>query len=545
MTLDSTPPPPAESTPLRHGATHAAYTVDDAIERLSMGRFQYFLIFLTGLSWTAESMEMMLLSFIKQPLQCEWHISDAHAAIITTAVGLGMLSGSFFWGRVGDRYGRLPAFKLCTVSTFAFGIASALAPSYPSLLLWRGLVGFGVGGLPVSFSLLMEFLPVSSRGSWGMAISLFWALGAIFEATVAMFVLPRFGWRWLIVASSLPLLLVVALSFPLLESPRWLIAHGRRREADDVVRRVAAMQRASMPTGQLVSGSEGMADGQTDGEQRKSSTRDLFLPHVRSVTVKVFVLWFAAAFTYYGLVMLQPEFLAMENVGARCSYAAEECEVLSNAPNCMSDSRCEWSGDVQSGGCGLLAALRRTERVAGGGDGTKVPMCANRLRRADFVSSLWGAVGELPGIVASLIVIDMIGRRPVLAFWFATTALSFLLLVQCTSRWTETVLFFVGRGMSAGAFQAVYLYTNELYPASVRATAMGVSSGVARLGLMVAPLVAQFLAGVSMKAAMGAFFTVGAAAVAAALLAEVETNGRQMLSGMEEMVELLKGAAAV
>ena len=37
----------------------------------------------------------------------------------------------------------------------------------------------------------------------------------------------------------------------------------------------------------------------------------------------------------------------------------------------------------------------------------------------------------------------------------------------------------------------VYLYTNEFYPAEVRATAMGMGSAVARVGLMTTPFVAQ------------------------------------------------------
>eukprot|EP00178_Gracilaria_changii_P013744 TRINITY_DN3873_c0_g1_i1.p1 TRINITY_DN3873_c0_g1~~TRINITY_DN3873_c0_g1_i1.p1 ORF type:complete len:578 (+),score=80.37 TRINITY_DN3873_c0_g1_i1:177-1910(+) len=520
-----------ETTPLNPTLfpSPGTYTIDGALERLSMGRYQYFLIFLTGLSWTAESMEMMLLSFIKQPLQCQWRISDASAALITTAVGLGMLVGSFVFGRVADRYGRKPAFQLCTLTTFAFGIASALAPSYPALLAARALVGFGVGGLPVSFTFLLELLPVSRRGRWGMVIALFWALGSIFEAAVALLVLPRFGWRWLIVTSSLPLLLVVLLSFPLLESPRWLLAQGRTAEAEDVLCRLAQLQRRPTPTGYLVADDN---EGVTGG-----STRDLFLPNVRRVTAMVFVLWWAAAFTYYGIVMLQPELLAMENVGARCSYAAEECASRRNDAQCADDSRCEWLGDVER--CEMLTALR--SRMGKGDDGVnQLSVCKNRLRRDDFVSTLWGALGEVPGIVSCLLVIDIIGRKAVMMIWFGVTSVCLLLLVRCTSRAMETALFFVGRGVSEGAFHAVYMYTTELYPTAVRATAMGVSSAVARTGLMAAPLVAQVVVGVSERSAIGAFFAVGVAAVVTAGALRLETRGRRLLSSMDEFVKLLK-----
>ena len=40
---------------------------------------------------------------------------------------------------------------------------------------------------------------------------------------------------------------------------------------------------------------------------------------------------------------------------------------------------------------------------------------------------------------------------------------------------------------------AVYVYTPEIYPTSVRATAMGFCSGVARVGAILTPFVAQVL----------------------------------------------------
>ena len=40
---------------------------------------------------------------------------------------------------------------LCSMFTFYYGILSALAPNYIWLLILRGLVGFGIGGVPQSY----------------------------------------------------------------------------------------------------------------------------------------------------------------------------------------------------------------------------------------------------------------------------------------------------------------------------------------------------------------------------------------------------------
>ena len=50
------------------------------------------------------------------------------------------------------------------------GILSAFAPDYNSLLVIRGFVGFGIGGLNIPFDLLAEFVPAPDRGKFLMYV---------------------------------------------------------------------------------------------------------------------------------------------------------------------------------------------------------------------------------------------------------------------------------------------------------------------------------------------------------------------------------------
>jgi hypothetical protein len=54
-----------------------------------------------------------------------------------------------------------------------------------------------------------------------------------------------------------------------------------------------------------------------------------------------------------------------------------------------------------------------------------------------------------------------------------------------------TVMLFVARGIISGVFQAAYVYTPEVYPTYLRSVGIGVCSGMARLGAMITPFVAQ------------------------------------------------------
>eukprot|EP00171_Calliarthron_tuberculosum_P014130 IDg14130t1 len=377
------------------GAT-LTYTVDEAFETLGVGRFQYIVLALSGLCWISDSMEMLLLSFIKSPTQCEFNLTDMQAAFVTTAVGVGMLIGNLSWGVLADARGRRTAFVAATAFTLLCGLLSAAAPTYAALVVARGMTGIGIGGVPVAFSLTMEFLPMSSRGRWGMGLALFWSLGAILEATLAMVVMPHLGWRYLIALSSAPLALLLLLVPLVPESPRWLTAHGRFAEANDILRRVAHANKRQLPTGALsapVASPPPPAMSRTQESGVCAQLAALVRPGVRAVSVKLWVIWFCAAFTYFGAVVLQPDLLSAEGAGRRCSYAHRQCSLSSAAPSCASQPQCAWDKT----NCIPAGFLKSRQRAFGSVHLAENAACDVELTRADYASSLWSTSGEIPG----------------------------------------------------------------------------------------------------------------------------------------------------
>ncbi len=130
----------------------------------------------------------------------------------------------------------------------------------------------------------------------------------------------------------------------------------------------------------------------------------------------------------------------------------------------------------------------------------------------------------------TLVVIEFLGRKKTMAIEFLIFSLSvFLIMVVCISnRSTLTVVLFVARGIISGVFQAAYVYTPEVYPTYLRAVGVGVCSGMARLGAMVTPFVAQVLVKSSLNVAVGLYGGVSILAMIAALLLPIETKGRAM-----------------
>lgn len=126
----------------------------------------------------------MLLPFLTLGVECEWGhssaraaaaaasgdqssvVSDVESSLLSTAVFAGMLVGALLSGLLSDRWGRRPTVLLLTACTGLFGLGSALASSFHSLLLCRAMVGVGVGGSPAALALFTEFLPKQQRGRY-------------------------------------------------------------------------------------------------------------------------------------------------------------------------------------------------------------------------------------------------------------------------------------------------------------------------------------------------------------------------------------------
>jgi len=167
-------------------------SIEIVLEEMPVGMFHWRLLFLCGLSFCADAMEVTLLAFMSTCAGVEWDLTDGQMASITSAVFLGQFVGGVFWGSYADIYGRRKSFLLTITIISLAGILSGFSPNYPFLLFMRAIVGFGVGGLTVPFDLLAEFIPTSVRGEYLMKMEYFWTFGSLFVAGMAWICLTTY-----------------------------------------------------------------------------------------------------------------------------------------------------------------------------------------------------------------------------------------------------------------------------------------------------------------------------------------------------------------
>ncbi|XP_065881174.1 organic cation/carnitine transporter 7-like isoform X2 [Euphorbia lathyris] len=399
----------------------AAYTLDEALAAVGFGKFQGFILVYAGIGWFSEAMEIMILSFVGPAVKLQWGLSSSEESLLSSVVFAGTLIGAYSWGLVSDNYGRS-----MTVITSGTGVISAFAPNYTSLVVLRGLVGFGLGGGHVFLSWFLEFIPTSHRGKWMVIFSTFWTLGTIFEAALAWIVMPILNWRWLLVLSAIPSLSLLPLYGFAPESPRYLCQKGITIQAQQIIETMALVNKRELPLGMLdsyetattneeCSSSEHMhllspAEGKTSQFKSLFSTCSmLFSPKLIQTTLLLWMAFFGNVFLYYGIILLTSQLSISQN-------------------NCSS---------------GLLHSVNLKD---------------DSLYAYQLITSF----GELPGLLLSAITVDRFGRKLSMAMMFILAGICLLPLVSRQSGILTTGLLFGSRMFSVGTFTVASIYAPEV-----------------------------------------------------------------------------------
>ena len=179
----------------------------------------------------------------------------ALAILLAVGNGAGILIGEYLMGIVADRWGRRTALLFSSLAIAFLLWPTALTNNYPLLLLFFGLSSIGMGGvLSTNVVYMGEIVPPRERGrvmlaSQVLAVVTFGVLGNL----PAIYWVPSHYHWFIYLYCVLALVVLVPLAlWAMPESPRWLEAHGRHQEAEQVVSRLEGeclrrSQKTSLP----------------------------------------------------------------------------------------------------------------------------------------------------------------------------------------------------------------------------------------------------------------------------------------------------------
>ena len=288
------------------------------LERLPMTAYQKRLFAVVATAWLADQVDVALLVFLIGDLKNYFDLTPVQVGYLASMTFLGQLTGNLLIGSISDLFGRRIAFQSTMI---IWGLASFLAAGawdVVSLMVFRFLIGVGVGGeAPVAQAVLSEIIPANVRAKYIAYMEGFWAVGFIISGTITYLILPLASWRWVFVVVGLLSAVVFWVRRSLLESPRWLADHGRLDEAEAVMAKMEAGVSAAL--GQPLSAPKPFL-AETMLETRNPFAV-LFSRFYLRANVMAFTVWFFALLGYYGLtswlavILGQHGFSVVKSVG--------------------------------------------------------------------------------------------------------------------------------------------------------------------------------------------------------------------------------------
>lgn len=271
------------------------------LERIPVSSFHYKLLVITGLGWMFDAMDTGIIAFVLPALAKTWQLSAAQMGFIGSVGLIGMALGAVLAGTLADRFGRKKMFALTLVIYSISTGLCGLAGSYEALLIFRFLVGFGLGGqLPVAVTLVTEYSPPGERGRFIVLLESFWGLGWLLAALIAYLLIPRYGWQIGFFIGAIPALYVFYIWRTIPESARYLIMKGRLEEAHTIV---TEMEKSAgiEPVAKMIAPSA--------REVEHTGFSDLWTPKFFKRTLMLWLIWFGIVYSYYGIFTWLPSLM--------------------------------------------------------------------------------------------------------------------------------------------------------------------------------------------------------------------------------------------
>jgi len=173
-------------------------------------RRQWKVLAAAALAWMLDGMNVTLYAFALTRIEREFGLSSAMAGAVASVTLLSSAAGGIAFGYLADRLGRTKALGIAILAYSVFTWATATAHSLAALLVWRLLVGLGMGGAwTAGAALVAEEWPAEHRGKAIGMVQSGWAVGYIAAALLSAWIVPAHGWRLLFAIGAMPAVLAV------------------------------------------------------------------------------------------------------------------------------------------------------------------------------------------------------------------------------------------------------------------------------------------------------------------------------------------------
>ena len=267
------------------------------IETGKMTRSHFRVLALSGAGVFMDGYDLFVISVALLQIVPFFKAGTVEVSAIASSALFGAVFGAVIFGNLADRVGRKTLYVIDLLFFVVFGAASAFSQNVWELVLFRFLLGVGIGAdYPISASYIAEFVSSDKRGRLIASVFAFQGLGILAAVGVSIFLIPTGSdaWRWILFSGVVPAVIALTLRTRMPETPRWYLAHGQVSKAKDVMSKFFGYT---------------ISEEQLDTVVEKVSIRELLLSPYAKRVVFTSLSWFLVDVGVYGIGILTPTFI--------------------------------------------------------------------------------------------------------------------------------------------------------------------------------------------------------------------------------------------
>ena len=394
-----------------------------ALDEASLSRFHLRAVLVSGMGFFTDAYDLFVIGIASTLIAKEWGLGSGELALLNSTMLAAAFLGALVFGRFADLAGRKRVYWMVAAIMIVGALGSALSPSLWVLIMFRFVLGFGVGGdYPVSAVMMSEYANRKDRGKLVGMVFGTQALGLIIGPLIALALLgggasDDVAWRVLLGLGAVPAAAVLYLRCLMPESPRYQVQVQGQAER-------AASQLADFTSGQ-VSGRAGSGGARQDMGLRAFLTNRRYLIMLAGTAGT----WFLLDYAYYGNTISTPQILGL----------------ISPTASTTTKIALQLAIFVVAAVPGYVLAIARLDRIG-----------HRRLQLLGFamMGLCFLVIAVIPGMT--------------------TVVVPFLLVYGVSYFFTEF-----------GPNMTTFVMPSEIYPVSMRATGHGISAGVGKFGAFI------------------------------------------------------------
>lgn len=270
------------------------------IDERPLSSLQILVIVLCSVNVFLDGYDIQSISLALPSLVTEWGVPREQFSWVMSAAIFGGILGGAFLTPLGDRFGRRQILVWSTVTSSIGTFLTATASSPYQLIMYRLIMGFGMGAsVAIAITLTSEYMPAARRARLITIMYCNVALGALTAGFVAPVLINQWGWRGIfVIGGIMPLILSIVLFLFLPESVRFLM----ERNPDDP--RIKSIIKKMAPD---IEPSHVYAEARTANTKLAVST--LLTPLYRNRTLLTWAIFFLNYYLLYFLISWLPQLL--------------------------------------------------------------------------------------------------------------------------------------------------------------------------------------------------------------------------------------------